>query len=362
MGGAQFQAQGLISVLADSGGYDVYYLARHVKAGYTSETHEVVQICRPGVLQKFGTFFEALQLFSLLRTIKPDIIYQRVGCAYTGVAAYYAKKNDIKLLWHVASTIDCSTDKFSVNRFLRRPHKYIEKRLLEYGVRHASIVVAQTEDQSALLNKHYGRNADFVIRNFLAIPPAPDKSSSTINVLWIGNFKLLKQPQHFIEIASRLSKIKRARFVMIGAPSSDTGWQTELDEKIENIPALEHVGSLSQNEVNDFLARSHILVNTSTHEGFSNTFVQAWMQQVPIVSLNVNPDRIFDTYDIGKLANDIDNLTHQVKVLIEDDSLREKMGARARSYATINHSMENAKKLVAIIDDMLEVKSSAGRS
>lgn len=358
MGGAQFQAQGLIKVLAESGEYDVYYLARRVNKGYKPDNHKIVQICRPGSLQKLATFFEAPQLLIRLRQIKPDIIYQRVGCAYTGVAAHYAQKHGIKLLWHVASTNDCTAEKFSAYDILRRPHKYFEKRLLEYGLRHANAVVAQTEDQSNLLKQHYQRKVDRVVRNFLEAPPPPTKSLSTINILWIGNFKRLKQPQHYIEMASRLAGTKRARFLMIGAPSSEAGWQAELNEKIKHVPALQHVGSLSQDKVADYLATAHILVNTSVYEGFSNTFVQAWMQQVPIVSLNVNPDGIFEKYGIGKLAGNVDKLCHDVQALINDDQLRGQMGARARDYAIDNHSMKNAKELVAIIDELLKEKKS----
>lgn len=354
MGGAQFQAQGLIKVLAESRQYDIFYLARRVREGYTPGDHQIVQICRPGFLQKFGTFFEGPQLLSKLRLIEPDIIYQRVGCAYTGLAAHYAKKHNIKLLWHVASTSDCTTEDFRFYDILRRPHKYIEKRLLEYGVRHASAILVQTEDQNALLEKNYARTADQVVRNFLEVPPAPTKSSSPVNVLWIGNFKRLKQPEHFIEIASRLGNLKHARFIMIGAPSSDSGWQTELSEKMKSVSVLEHVGSLRQDEVNEYLAGAHILVNTSIYEGFSNTFVQAWMQRVPIVSLNVNPDGIFETYNIGKLAGSVNNLCYEVQALIEDNDCREQMGKRARSYAVNSHSMANAKALVNIIDELVE--------
>lgn len=354
MGGAQFQAQGLISALSESGEFDVYYLARRIKKGHRPDNHKVVQICRPGFLQKFGTFFETPQLLRQLRLIKPDIIYQRVGCAYTGVAAYYAKKYNSRLLWHVASTNDCITERFNFFDLLSRPHKYVDKRFLEYGLRNASMVVAQTEDQKALLKTHYGRTANHVVRNFLEIPPVQTKSTHIINVLWIGNFKRLKQPQHFVELARRLSSSRNVRFVMIGAAAPDEAWQAELDEKIKGIPALEHVGPLSQDEVNDRLAKAHILVNTSVYEGFSNTFIQAWVQRVPVVSLNVNPDEVFEKYGVGKLAGSMDKLCHEVRELITSDETREQIGTRAREYAMNFHSMENADKLVELMGSLLD--------
>ena len=49
---------------------------------------------------------------------------------------------------------------------------------------------------------------------------------------------------------------------------------------------------LSQAEVNALLEHTDLLVNTSDYEGFSNTFIQAWMRRVPVVSLRVDPDRL----------------------------------------------------------------------
>lgn len=357
MGGAQFQAQGLVSALSESGEFDVYYLARSTKKGYRPDDHKIVQICRPNAFQKWGFFFETRQLLRQLHSIKPDVIYQRVGCAYTGIAAYYAKKYNSKLVWHIASTNDCTNKKFGAFGFLRRPHQYIEKQFRDYGLRHAGVIIAQTDDQNALLKMHYNRTADHVIRNFLEIPTVRKKPSHPITVLWIGNFKGVKQPQYFVELARRLDN-SRARFVMIGAPATDAAWQAELDEEIKNIPSLEYVGSHRQEEVNDCLAGAHVLVNTSVFEGFSNTFVQAWMQQVPVVSLNVNPDGVFEKYGIGRLAGNIDNLCNEVQALIDDDKFREQLGERAREYAINFHSMENAKKLVTLFGNMLTEEST----
>ena len=70
-------------------------------------------------------------------------------------------------------------------------------------------------------------------------------------------------------------------------PPVRTGWQASLMRSIEATPNLEYLGQRTHAEVNELLARAHIFVNTSTHEGFPNTFIQAWLREVAVVSLSV---------------------------------------------------------------------------
>jgi glycosyltransferase involved in cell wall biosynthesis len=100
---------------------------------------------------------------------------------------------------------------------------------------------------------------------------------------------------------------------------------------------LEYVGQLSLEEVNVWLARSSIFVNTSLpREGFPNTFIQAWLRSVPVVSLNFDPDDINTTQDIGFLSKTSDNLERDVRVLVSSEQTRLEMGARARLFSVAN--------------------------
>jgi hypothetical protein len=121
-------------------------------------------------------------------------------------------------------------------------------------------------------------------------------------------------------------------------------------QNIQSAPNVDYLGERTQAEVNELLARTHVFVNTSLHEGFPNTFIQAWMREVPVVSLHINPDGIFDSEAIGIHAKTEEHLVQSVRMLVTDSVRRAEYGARAREHAMLVHSTHNARLLAQLID------------
>jgi glycosyltransferase involved in cell wall biosynthesis len=144
------------------------------------------------------------------------------------------------------------------------------------------------------------------------------------------------------------------RFVLVGALMAtphERQWAKALMASIKATPNLEYVGQKSQEEVNVLLARAHVFVNTSQDEGFANTFIQAWMREVPVVSLHVNPDDVFDRERVGiHAAGSEERLYQAVRRLISDRQLRSEHAACARIYAQKRHSVRNVRLLEKLID------------
>lgn len=350
-GGAEYQISLLIDALAASNRYEIHYLTRFVDVRDRSRNYRVQRVGAGGGIPRLGYLMDGPSLYRALRGIDPCVIYQRVGGAYTGLCALYARRRAIPMVWHVAHDTEVTRQVLDPARNFVRVR--LEKRALQYGVRHASRIVVQTQRQAQLLRANYSRTADAVIANFH--PPATDAidKSGPPTVVWIANLKPWKRPEAFVALANALRGLEGVRFVMVGAPaaaSGNTAWQDALMRSIDATPNLEYVGQKSHEEVNELLARAHIFVNTSTQEGFPNTFIQAWSRDVAVVSLQVDPDRVLERERTGIHAETETGLHDAVRRLIEDGNCRAEYAGRGRRHAAARHSLANAQDLCRLID------------
>lgn len=350
-GGAEYQIALLIDALVACDRYEIHYLTRFVDGRDRSRNYRVSKIGGEGPIPRLGYTMDGPSLYRKLREIDPCLIYQRVACGYTGICALYSRRRSVPLLWHVSHDTDVTREYLDRSRnFLRLR---LEKWWVEYGLRHATRIVVQTHDQDELLQSNYGRTADAVIYNFH--PPAAETidKSGPLTVIWIANLKPWKRPEVFVRLAKSLNARDDARFVMVGAPAAApdrTGWQASLMRAIEATANLQYVGHKTLGEVNDWLARAHIFVNTSTHEGFPNTFVQAWQREAAVVSLSVDPDHALERQQVGMAAHSESELIAAVRTLIEKPDVRAGYASRGREHATARHSLRNAQELVRLIE------------
>ena len=343
-GGAEYQIKLLIDHIKDL--YDLYYMAHNTT--FIESKIKLINISHIKLLNKFGNsfFLDALNIYKMLKKINPDIIYQRVLNGYTGIAAYYANKYNKKMIWHVSSYNDVKPWEFNLKKQII--FDYIDRKIAEYGIKNCSKIIGQTEGQGRLLRKHYARNCDAIVPNFHPYASCEIKKENPVKVLWVANFKPMKHPEIFIEVAKHFEGLNNVRFYMIGRRGSKKH-ETQIEEKIANIKNLEHLGERALEEVNELFCHAHIFVNTSDFEGFPNTFIQAWMRRVPVVSLNVDPDNILKKYGIGFHSGCFEQLVKDTRRLIEDEHLRETMGKKAQEYAFRNHSLANIEKIVELI-------------
>ena len=347
MGGAQYQVKLIIDSLIATGEYEIFYLARNYDRRYEPKGYI---IRNTGVLtswRKIGVITDFPRVVSALKDLKPDIIYQRVASSYTAAAAYYAKNYNCRVVWHIASEMDVTPGRREFQKLNIK--NFIEKRAIEYGIANVDKIIVQTSDQADLLKKYYGRKADAIISNFHPFPNEDLVKKEVLQVVWVGNLKMNKRPHLFIDLAEKF-RTADIEFTMVGKIQGNESWQKTLREKLASAKNLRYTGTVSQDEVNRIFSYSHLLVNTSSVEGFSNTYIQAWLRKVPVLSVESNPDGVFEKYGIGVCAGTIENLSICFSKLVNNRMELIKMGEKAETYARSYHSTDNVCRITKVLN------------
>lgn len=271
-----------------------------------------------------GIYYQ-LQFLLKLITSNSDIYIQRAAGVETGVIALYCKLFKKKFIYMTASSID-------TDRTFRRL-KPLMGIFYELGLKHASIIVSQNLDQKNNLKKNYIRNS-IIIKNSFHLPSKISEQKNSI--LWVGSSQDLKQPQIFLDLAISLPQFK---FTIVMPKNNSTLWESIYKNAL-TIPNLTFIEKVPFNQINDYFSKAKLFVNTSTYEGFPNTFVQATMNGTPIISLNVNPDNFLETYKCGYCANgNFKKLQSFTQRLLINKNLWFQMSQNAFQYAKKNHDI-----------------------
>src|SRR5690606_23581632 len=128
----------------------------------------------------------------------------------------------------------------------------------------------------------------------------PRKASHCKKVIaWIGNARPVKRLEKFIWIAAKMEKYSDLSFAVVGK-IYDNEYGRALQKQLDGAKNITYYGERDNDWINKFLEDEVFLtVNTSDSEGFSNVFIQSWLRGVPVLSLNSNPDNLFNRYNIG---------------------------------------------------------------
>jgi glycosyltransferase involved in cell wall biosynthesis len=345
MGGAEYQAKLLIEHWLAGYDVEIVYLTARADPAYEPAGYSLVRFSTDTGIRRYGSFFDAFRLYRALCKTQPDVIYQQVGCAHTGIAAFYARRHGRRMIWRVANDRTLVPQEIS---FWRHPHRWLERRFMEYGIRHADAVYVQNSRQQRLLADRYGRDS-VLIKNFHPSVGGPGKRGAGKRVVWIANLKATKDPHAFLRLARSFAGRADAEFVMIGAKIDDTRWTKELLDAISATSNVRWLGALSQDEVNSHLEDACMLVNTSDYEGFANTFIQAWLRAVPVVSLHADPDELLSKHGLGFVSGAETVLREHVERLLDAPELVAQMGKACREYARAAHSMANADRVAELL-------------
>lgn len=256
-----------------------------------------------------------------MERVDADVYYQSPAGMLTGVAAWFARRRGKKAIVRIASDLGC------IPGAQLMPYSR-DRKMYEYGLRRANLIAAQTHHQQQLLQNNYGLRSE-IVNMLVEVPPLSTAPNRDIDVLWVGNLRPVKRPEIIFELARALPQ---RRFVVAGGALPR---QQEYFEKMKviarELPNVEMLGAVSYDDVGLLFERAKVHINTSSAEGFPNTFLQAWARCVPVVSF-FDPDNLIERRGFGKRCRDVEEMASELDSLLDDSARREEIGTRARAF------------------------------
>jgi glycosyltransferase involved in cell wall biosynthesis len=203
-------------------------------------------------------------------------------------------------------------------------------------IKFSNVICLQNQYQLKMLKKRYNKNGK-IIKNHIKINDVDlDKKSETPIVLWVGSMAEVKQPWLVIELVKMMPSVK---FQMIGGYQDDPTLYNDMKRCSEELENFEFLGVVPFEEIDYYFNKAWILVNTSMFEGFPNSFLQAWMNHMPVLSINANPDEIITDYKLGFYSRNLKQLKEDLSILLNNKDLINEMGTNGRKYVENNHDI-----------------------
>ena len=332
-GGAELQ-QTLIATTLAKRGYRVSMVSIDWGQEDGAEAHgvRVYNLHKPDEGIPVLRFFHPrmTSVFRALKRVNADVYFQRTAAIYTGYLAAFSKVAGKRCIYSGASDVDFQPGKQDIA--FRR-----DRLLFEYGLRRVDRVVVQNENQLKLLRENYGREG-LLIPNCYEAPPGA-RADRQGYILWVAMMRHFKRPHLALEIARRLPQHK---FVIIGGPDgSKKGDEIfrEVSEGFRQLPNVEFKGMVPMAETERYFDGARVFLNTSSYEGFPNTFLQAWARGLPCVGM-CDVGSHGPTGPVYDLAPTVDGAVAAVDRLMADDLQWHQHSQRVLAHHRDTHSVE----------------------
>ena len=270
-------------------------------------------------------------MWSALKRIDADVYYQRTTAVETAYMAQYCRMHGKRSVFAGASDVDFVPGEEDI-RFAR------DRRIFQWGLRRVDEVVVQNEVQRATLRDHYGREG-VLIPSCYSPPEGARRADPAGYVLWAARVGPSKRCEILFELARRLP---RHRFVMIGGPDPgerEAEYLRAMEEARRTIPNLEVRGFVPFAEAERAFDGARLVLNTSSYEGFPNTFLQAWSRGIPTLGfIDTGSRRAGEpVYDI---ATDVEDAAARIDRLMSDDAHWRAASLRAAAHFAHSHSID----------------------
>jgi len=286
--------------------------------------------------------FELIKIFLLAWRINADVYVGRTANKMINLTAWFGGVFNKKIVYMMAHDWDSQLTGFS-------KRSSVNRKLFHQGLKKVDLVMAQTKKQQKRLEKNFGKPS--VLMRSLAKPTRLKKRLKRDLILWVGRSDDWKRSLSFIKLAQALLK---ERFVMVCRQGNDANLFYQASNLAVEQDNLKFYPVVSIEEIIKLFQRAKIFVNTSTAEGFPNTFLQSGLVKTPVLSLKVNPDNYLNQFNCGLVAKNSQKLlVKYCRQLIKNSQLRKIMGKNHYDYVRKNHSLKNVEIFKQAIEKLI---------
>jgi glycosyltransferase involved in cell wall biosynthesis len=265
-------------------------------------------------------------MWQSLKRAGADVYYQRTSDV---LVALFCKVHGKRSIYAAASDMDFVPGQEEID--LGR-----DRAIYRYGLRRMDRIVVQNPVQQRECKRTYDRDSTLIPS--CHVPPPGATHDRSGYVLWVARMGPSKRVEMVLEIARRLPQ---HRFVVVGAPGSGGEAQFEaLQREASRLGNVELMGFVPFAEIDTYFDGARVLLNTSSFEGFPNTFLQGWARGIPTVAFIDTASRE-DGEPVTSTATDVDDAAARVDRLMSDDLAWQQASQRCMRHFRRVHSVES---------------------
>ena len=270
----------------------------------------------------------------VLREERPDFVVVYGWTALLYALAWWRKIVPYKLVFVCALDAEIDGD-------FRRKNP-VRGFFFHRGMQKSDARLAITEDEAALFRRQ-GMSCG-VVRHLLRDQEFAADQEKPVDLLWVARCEDVKRPHLFLDLAEALPQ---ARCRMIATPH-DPALFAAIKARASGLRNVEFVEGVAYRDIQKHFNEAKIFVNTSSHEGVPNTFLHAGFGRAAIASLEIDPDRMFETFAAGVQAHgDFARMLSGVRELLADSSKLSAAAAESARYVREWH--DNDRNIAAFL-------------
>ena len=345
IGGAEIQQDLMARYLARKG-YKVSFIT--LDHGQSDEEmHDGITVFKS---------FKKEKGFPLIRFIQPrmtgiiralvkancDVYYQRGGDVTTAHVALWCK------IFGKGFVFGISNDSICRKELIYLPFR--EKIFYRLGIIFADRIVAQTRKQKYLLEKNF-KLSSIVIGSIAPLSKINRKierkdENEPIKVLWVGRICPEKRFDWLLFVAEKCPEME---FHVVGEANYKNQYSSKMAKRALKIPNVFMHGYKSHYKMSEFYFKSDFLCCTSIHEGFPNTFLEAWNIGLPVIT-TFDPDGIIAREGIGIVVGDISQMISCLRKFSNSLEILKNYSYKAKAFFIKKHLAEvNMPKFEKVI-------------